>query len=50
MSHGTRMNQRAPASKFGRNKNKCEKYKLVGQRERNKRRKILKFSTKKDSK
>lgn len=42
MSHGTPRGQRAPASKSGRNKKKCEKYKLRGIREKNKARRIAK--------
>jgi hypothetical protein len=39
MSHGTKMGTRAPSSKIGRNKRKCDRYAADGRRERNKARK-----------
>lgn len=35
MSHGTKPGQRAPSSKVGRNKTKCERYRAKGTKEKN---------------
>lgn len=40
MSHGTRPGQRAPSSKIGRNKTKCEKYRSRNTKEKNAERRM----------
>lgn len=43
MSHRTPIGTRAPSSKFGRNKFKCDKYAMQGRREKNAARKADKL-------
>ena len=44
MSHRTPIGHRAPSSKFGRNKFKCDKYAMQGRKEKNAARKAQRIA------